>query len=279
MTVLVFDSGIGGLSVLREVRLVLPGHRIVYIGDDAGFPYGDWEEQSLTAHMVALFERFIEQFSPDLVIVACNTASTLIMPALRQRFDIPIAGIVPAIKPAAELTASGLITVLATPGTIARRYTRQLIEEFASGIEVNLVGATRLARMAENHMQQIPIKLEDLREEIAPCFIERDSRRTDIVTLGCTHYPFLVSQMRKVAPWPVDWLNPAEAVARHAASLLDSHDEILTEPGVAVSTEAGDLAIMTSGNPPAAVVRLLSGAGLMVGRGQVISTAHNRLQE
>jgi len=254
VTLLVFDSGIGGLSVLREVRLILPRRRIVYVGDDAGFPYGGREEQALVARIAALFDRYLTAFDPELAIVACNTASTSIMPALRERFTVPIIGTVPPIKPATERTASGLVSVLATPGTVKRPYVAGLIERFATNCEVTLVGSTRLAAMAERHMQQAPIDLDALAEEIKPCFLQRDGRRTDIVILGCTHYPFLVHEMRKVAPWPVDWLEPAEAIARRALSLLGDADDYDTR---------GDVAIMTSGMPPPGLGKLLAGFGLV----------------
>lgn len=259
MTLLVFDSGIGGLSVMREARMLMHQKRFVYVGDDAGFPYGDWEERALTDRMVVIFEGLIERFDPDLVIVACNTASTLIMPALRDRFDIPFVGIVPAIKPAAERTASGLFTVLATPGTVKRTYTSNLIEEFAAHCSVNLVGATQLARLAENHMQGKPIDTDLLKQEIMPCFKEENNKRTDIITLGCTHYPFLVNEMRKLAPWPVDWLDPAEAVAQQARRVMQKST---ADRRTLSLTQNDDTAIMTSNAPSSATVRLLASMGL-----------------
>lgn len=262
MTILVFDSGIGGLSVLREARMLMHDHPFVYVGDDAGFPYGDWEGEALTARMVGLFETLIEHYKPLLAIVACNTASTLIMPALRSRFDLPFVGIVPAIKPAAERTASGLITVLATPGTVQRPYTLELVRQFASHRQVNMVGATQLARLAEEHMQGRPIDMNILQAEIAPCFIEKDGKRTDIITLGCTHYPFLVNEMRKLAPWPVDWLDPAEAVSRQAKSVLTAQYSNEQPTAMTASKALNDIAIMTSGSPPESIVRLLNGLGL-----------------
>lgn len=262
MSILVFDSGIGGLSVLREARLLMHEQRFVYVGDDAGFPYGDWQEQALTERMVGLFATLMDRFNPDLAIVACNTASTLIMPALRERFDIPFVGIVPAIKPAAERTASGLVTVLATPGTVSRPYTKNLIKQFAANCEVRLVGATQLARMAEQHMQFETIDTQLLREEIRPCFVQREHRKTDIIALGCTHYPFLVNEMRKISPWPVDWLDPAYAVAQQARRLLEQNlcATLQHEPSV----PAQDLAIMTSRAPSPAICRLLRSMGMQI---------------
>ena len=258
MTILVFDSGIGGLSVLREARMWLVDQRMIYVGDDAGFPYGEWEESALLERIVGLFDTLMSAHQPKLAIIACNTASTMIMPALRQRFDIPFVGIVPAIKPAAMRTSSGMISILATPGTVNRRYTSMLVEQFAAHRDVTLVGATRLARLSENYMQGNTIDSDILLEEIAPCFVEREGKRTDIIALGCTHYPFLVNEMRKVAPWPVDWLDPAEAVAHRALQQLHSYwPQLKTSP----EEKAADIAIMTSGKPSEATARLLGSFG------------------
>lgn len=256
MAILLFDSGIGGLSVLREVRVMLPGRRIVYVGDDAGFPYGEWQEQALVPRVVGLFERCLEAYDPELAIVACNTASTLIMPALRERFEIPIVGTVPPIKPAATRTASGLVSVLATPGTVTRPYTLDLVKRHSRDARVKLVGSTGLARLAERHMQGESIDRDKLRAELMPCFVQDGSRRTDIVVLGCTHYPFLVHEMRKLAPWPVDWIEPAEAIARRVLSLIGP------TPPDDPRERMPDIALMTAGAPSPALARLLGGFGL-----------------
>lgn len=264
MTILVFDSGIGGLSVLREARMLIHEHRFIYVGDDAGFPYGDWDGDALTHRIVGLFYTLIEAYNPCLAIIACNTASTQIMPALRSRFDIPFVGIVPAIKPAAERTSSGHISVLATPGTITRKYTLNLIEQFASDVQVKLVGATKLARLAEDHMHGMQIDVDLLKAEIAPCFINRGNSRTDIITLGCTHYPFLVNEMRKLAPWPVDWLDPAEAVARQALRELQRTENLRGARRCCTHQRQQDQAIMTLSACRASTIRLLRGLGLQL---------------
>ncbi|MEH6691020.1 MAG: glutamate racemase [Pseudorhizobium pelagicum] len=258
--VLMFDSGIGGLTVLREARVLMPGRRFVYVADDAGFPYGSWEEDRLRAHIVSLFRGLIAEHDPEIAVIACNTASTLVLDDLRAAFpDTPFVGTVPAIKPAAERTRSGLISVLATPGTVKRQYTRNLIGEWASKVHVRLVGSERLAGLAETYMRQGFVDEDAVREEIAPCFIEQEGRRTDIVVLACTHYPFLVNRMRKTAPWPVDWIDPAEAIARRALSLMPEEQGLqapeLPDP---------DVAIFTSGNPDFATCRLMQGFGLRV---------------
>ena len=256
--VLMFDSGIGGLTVLREARVLMPERRFVYVADDAGFPYGGWDEEQLRERIVTLFGDLIERYDPEIAVIACNTASTLVLGDLRSAFpQTPFVGTVPAIKPAAERTRSGLISVLATPGTVKRQYTRDLIGDWASKVHVRLVGSERLAGLAETYMREGFVDESAVRDEIAPCFIEHDGRRTDIVVLACTHYPFLVNRMRKTAPWPVDWIDPAEAIARRALSLLPKerrpHEPMPTEP---------DNAVFTSGNPDPAIRRLMQGFGL-----------------
>ncbi|MBB2970294.1 glutamate racemase [Mesorhizobium sp. RMAD-H1] len=253
--ILVFDSGIGGLTVLREARVLMPDRRFVYIADDAGFPYGGWEEEALKERIVTLFGAFIARHDPEIAIIACNTASTLVLEDLRRAYPAtPFVGTVPAIKPAAERTRSGLVSVLATPGTVRRAYTRDLIQSFATRCHVRLVGSENLARMAEAHIRGETIDDDAVVKEIEPCFIETDRGRTDIVVLACTHYPFMANVFRRLAPWPVDWLDPAEAIARRARSLLSGSDG---QP-----EHGDDIAIFTSGQPDFSTRRLMQGFGL-----------------
>lgn len=257
--VLMFDSGIGGLTVLREARVLMPERRFVYVADDAAFPYGAWEEGRLRERIVGLFADLIAKHNPQIAVIACNTASTLVLADLRAAFPgTPFVGTVPAIKPAAERTRSGLISVLATPGTVKRQYTRDLIGEWASKVHVRLVGSERLAGLAETYMREGFVDEQAVRDEILPCFIEQDGLRTDIVVLACTHYPFLVNRMRKTAPWPVDWIDPAEAIARRALSLLPQSTRSEVPPS------EPDIACFTSGKPDPAIQRLMQGFGLRV---------------
>jgi len=197
-------------------------------------------------------------FRPEIAVIPCNTASTLSLASLRAAYPrTPFVGTVPAVKPAAERTRSGLVSVLATPGTVKRQYTRDLIAQWAQECHVRLVGSTQLARLAGTYMRHGFVDEEAVRAEIAPCFIEQDGRRTDIVVLACTHYPFLANRMRKTAPWPVDWLDPAEAIARRALSRLApsaAHGDTRPEPR--------DLAVFTSGKADFATRRLMQGFGL-----------------
>ena len=258
--VLVFDSGIGGLSVLREARVIMPGRRFVYVADDGGFPYGRWEEVALRDRIVDLFGGLIETHDPVLALIACNTASTIVMPALRAAYPgLPFVGTVPAIKPAAERTRSGLVSVLATPGTVKRQYTRDLIRDYADTVHVRLVGSENLAALAETYMRKGFVDEAAVKAEIDPCFVSQDGRQTDIVVLACTHFPFLVNRMRKMAPWPVDWIDPAEAIARRALAIAE------TLPGGDAMPDARDRVVFTSGRPDDSALRLMQGFGLQAG--------------
>lgn len=219
-TILVFDSGLGGLTVFSEVLKARPDARFVYAADDAGFPYGRLSEPVLADRVVAVMERLIGLHDPELVVVACNTASTLVLPHLRERFTIPFVGTVPAIKPAARVTRSGHVTVLATPGTVARDYTRDLIETYAASCKVNLVGSRRLAGFAEAELSGTPVSDEEILEELQSCFVEDGAGRTDVVALACTHYPLLLPRFQALAPWPVTWIDPAPAIAKRVVQLI-----------------------------------------------------------
>ena len=240
-TILVFDSGLGGLTVFAEVLRARPDARFIYAADDAGFPYGRLSEETLVARVLAVMERLIVRHAPDLVVVACNTASTLVLGPLRQRFGIPFVGTVPAIKPAAQASRSKRITVLATPGTVARDYTRDLIETYAAGCRVTLVGARRLAALAEAQLAGAPPADADLAAELKPCFVIDEGGQTDVVILGCTHYPLLLERLRSLAPWPVTWLDPAPAIARRVVQLLG-------EPARSPADESEALAVFTGGS-------------------------------
>ena len=146
-TVLIFNSGLGGLTVHREVAAARPDARLIYAADDAAFPYGPMEEGKLIARVTAVIGALIGKYKPDLAVVACNTASTIVLPELRARFALPFVGTVPAIKPACAGSTSKRVSVLGTEATVKREYTRTLIRQFANGVDVTLIGSARLARL------------------------------------------------------------------------------------------------------------------------------------
>ena len=238
-TILVFDSGLGGLTVLREIVAARPDAHFVYVADDAFFPYGHHSEEAVIARVVPLIGQLIDVHAPDLVTIACNTASTLVMSHLRERYRVPFVGTVPAIKPACAGSKTRRVSVLGTRGTVQREYTRRLIHDFAQGCEVTLVGSPELASLAETALSGIEVNDADLAAEIAPCFVGAGAARTDTVVLACTHYPLLLDRFVRLAPWPVAWIDPAPAIARRVIDLLG--------PPIGVADEAGAEMLFTSG--------------------------------
>ena len=243
-TILVFDSGLGGLTVLREIVRARPDAHCLYVADDAFFPYGHHREEEIIGRVVPLVGDLISEHRPDLVVIACNTASTLVMPHLRDRYSVPFVGTVPAIKPACAASKTKRVSVLGTKGTVQREYTRGLIRDFAQGCEVTLVGSAELAGLAETALNGGVVSDEEILAELTPCFVgarEDASRRTDMVVLACTHYPLLLERLNELAPWPVDWIDPAPAIARRVTSLL---------PAAQSSSDVTDAKmIFTSGRP------------------------------
>lgn len=222
MRIAVFDSAIGGLSVVREIRRQIPDASIHYLADTAVFPYGGLEPERLVARVVALMDDFIPSVDPAAVVIACNTASTLVLPPLRARFAVPFVGTVPAVKPAAEQSRSRLVSVLATPGTVRRDYTRDLVATHGQDCHFTLVGAERLASLVEADLSGEPVPDAEIAAEIAPCFVEEDGQRTDTVVLACTHYPLILDRLAALAPWPVAWIDPAPAIARRARAVTEA---------------------------------------------------------
>ena len=221
-TILVFDSGLGGLTVLREIVKARPDAHYAYVADDAFFPYGHHSEEQIIARVVPLVGKLIARHSPALVVIACNTASTLVMSHLRSAYSVPFVGTVPAIKPACASSKTKRVSVLGTKGTVKREYTRRLIDDFAQGCDVTLVGSAELASLAEAALSGHDVRDKDIAAEIAPCFVGDGGNRTDTVVLACTHYPLLLDRLTRLAPWPVDWIDPAPAIARRVSDLLGS---------------------------------------------------------
>ena len=244
-TILVFDSGLGGLTVYREIAAVRPDADFVYLADDAAFPYGALAEPALIARLVALLDEAIAIHKPDLVVIACNTAATIALPELRKKFTLPFVGTVPAIKPACIASQTRRVAVLGTEATVKREYTRTLIRDHGQGCDVDLVGAKLLAAYAEAELHGQPASDAALLAEIGPCFRD-DGTRTDTVVLACTHYPLLIARLEQIAPWPVNFIDPAPAIARRVAHLLEDTPST-RKKGTA-------RAIFTSGSAPAEIL-------------------------
>jgi glutamate racemase len=244
-TILLFDSGLGGLTVYREIAAARPSADFVYVADDAAFPYGAMEETALVRRVVGLLGELIAAHRPDLVVIACNTASTIALPDLRKTFSLPFVGTVPAIKPACTSSVTRRVSVLGTEATVTREYTRALIRDFAGDCGVTLVGSKKLAGYAEAELAGTPVDNAALAAEMAPCFIDHGAR-TDTVVLACTHYPLLLERLRRLAPWPVNFIDPAPAIARRIVDLLG--------PAPARQDAGSTRATFTSGRVPAAAL-------------------------
>lgn len=248
--ILVFDSGLGGLTVFAEVARLRPDAHLIYAADDAGFPYGDLREEALAPRVLSVMQRLIGRCAPDAIVIACNTASTLVLPHLRARFPgTPFIGTVPAIKPAASQSRSKLISVLATPGTVARDYTRELVRAYAADCQVTLIGSSKLASLAEVFMQGESPSEASIRCEIAPAFVAVDGRRTDCVVLACTHYPLLIGYFERLASWPVAWIDPAPAIARRTDHVLSEDLGFRASAGQAQTKAAQNCALFTGASP------------------------------
>lgn len=218
----VVDSGLGGISVVRALRATQGDMPLIYIADTAGFPYGNKSPEEITARAIRLVEH-AKEFAPQSpFILACNTLSTLSLEPLRIHFpQLPFVGTVPAVKTAAQQSKTKRFTLLATPNTAASKYSQDLIAQFASGCVVDSYGAPNLAAMAEAMLLGDGILDEDLRREILPAFSDDGLGRTDIIVLGCTHYPLIVERLQPLTPWPVTFIDSGDAIARRALSLGD----------------------------------------------------------
>lgn len=235
---LIFDSGVGGLSIFAEIRKQLPWCELTFVSDSAGFPYGTRSEAQLIERVERLVPALLDAYQPDILVVACNSASTVVLPVIRARFATTFVGVVPAIKPASNLSTTRSLGLLATPATISRPYTHQLIADFAGHCKVLPIGSSELVHMAEAKLRGQAIDRQRLAEIIAPFFAEDHQPPIDTIVLACTHFPLLGEELRQAAPREVNWVDSGPAIARRVASLLgtpgdtaiDHHRAVFTGP-------------------------------------------------
>ena len=218
-TVLVFDSGVGGLSVYDEVRQLLPDLHYLYAFDNEGFPYGEKSEDFIVDRVVAVVHAITQRFPLALVIIACNSASTVSLPALRERFEFPVVGVVPAIKPAARLTRNGVVGLLATRGTVKRPYTHELVAQFARECKIEMLGSAELVELAEAKLHGEEVELCDVRRAVQ--HLLRMKEPPDTVVLGCTHFPLLREELQMVLPEGTRLVDSGAAIARRTVWLLE----------------------------------------------------------
>lgn len=243
MRIGVFDSGVGGLSVLESIQRRLPQASFFYCCDSAHFPYGTKSDADVIAFTTSASRRFVSEAALDLLVIACNTASTVSLPSVRAAVSCPVVGVVPAVKPAAKHSKTRCIGVLATKAAARSDYLKELIEQFADGCEVRLCGSSKLVEMAENKIRGIPVDLVELKVEVAD-FFRASSPKVDTVVLGCTHFPLLRAELQQIEPWPIAWIDSGDAIAERVALLMTNHaskvEHSAEETGIGFCTGAVD---------------------------------------
>ncbi|HEX8533866.1 MAG TPA: glutamate racemase [Allosphingosinicella sp.] len=216
---LILDSGVGGLSVLRPIRALIPNAPIIYVADSAGYPYGTKTEAEIAARVPALLGRLAERFDPELIVIACNTASTIALAPVRAALDLPIVGTVPAIKPAAERSRSRVIGVLGTEATVRQPYVDRLSAEFAADCTVLRHGSAELVDLAEGKLRGETQDLEGYRRSLDGLLSQPGGDRIDTIVLACTHFPLVDEELAAASPRPLAFVDGKEGIARRTAWL------------------------------------------------------------
>lgn len=218
-TILFFDSGLGGFSVYKETKQLLPHCHYLYCFDNAFFPYSEKSEEEIIQRTVEICQKIDRTFPLDLIVIACNTASTVVLPPLRQCFSIPVVGTVPAIKPAAEISQNQHIGLLATKGTVKRQYVAELIEKYASHCQVEKIGSTKLVEIAEQKLRGESVDLITLKRELQSW---HNLSELDAVVLGCTHFPLIKEEIAWCLPQVKYFVDSGKAIAKRIEYLLQS---------------------------------------------------------
>jgi len=228
--VLILDSGVGGLSIMSAIQERLPHCEFYFASDNDGYPYGPKTAEYLVPRVGALVNTLIDRISPHIIVIACNTASTVALPHLREKIALPIVGVVPAIKPAAQLSHSKVIGLLATPGTISRPYTHQLIADFAPNCRVISIGSSELVEIAEAKLRGEAVDIQAIAKIIKP-FSEAtehhqplDTMPLDTIVLACTHFPLLYPELAALLPSHIRWIDSGDAISRRVEQLIKLHD-------------------------------------------------------
>jgi glutamate racemase len=238
---LIFDSGVGGLSVLAAIRREIPNAPIVYAADSAGYPYGTRSAAEIAARVPALLGRLAERYDPALIVIACNTASTIALDAVRAALDLPIVGTVPAIKPAALLSKTRTIGVLGTAATIVQPYVDRLAEEFASDCTVIRHGSAELVDLAEAKLRGEASDPATFTRILDGLLSRPGGDRIDTLVLACTHFPLIEDELRAAAGREIAFVDGNDGIARRTAWLAG--DRVWPDApgdGIAVFTGAAD---------------------------------------
>nr|WP_272942467.1 glutamate racemase [Novosphingobium sp. Rr 2-17] len=237
--IVLFDSGMGGLTVLEELRKLLPDAPVIYAADTAGLPYGTKTEAQIAARVAGLLGRMTERFAPRLVCIACNTASTIALGMVREVLEVPIVGTVPAIKPAAALTQTGVIGLLGTEATIRQAYVDRLEHEFAAGKLLLRHGAPGLVDAAEAKMRGEPVDPAVIAEAVKALRDQPGGDRIDTVVLACTHFPLVEAELAQAFGPGVRFVHGAPGIAQQIARLTAGQDYSRTRADRALFTGKG----------------------------------------
>jgi glutamate racemase len=234
--VLIFDSGVGGLSILSHVKLALPRASIVYAADNGWYPYGTKTEAEIAARVPAVLGQLAERYRPRLVIIACNTAATIALADVRAALDLPIVGTVPAIKPAALASKTRVIGVLGTEATVRQPYVDRLVGEFAADCAVVRLGSAELVQIAEDKLRGQPASPARMQAIMASLYIQENGDRIDQLVLACTHFPLLAAEIAAASPQGVALVDSGAGIARRAATLMQGEIWQEGQTGTAVFT-------------------------------------------
>ena len=221
LRVLIFDSGVGALSISSSLTNIMPELEQILLADNAFFPYGEMQEDALISRVTQLLVHSVSSFQPDCIVVACNTVSTVALDTIRDSLSIPVIGVVPAIKPAAELSSSKVIGLLATPGTINRSYTADLASEHAKDCQLISVGSTRLVEMAEQRLCGQEIDSSEMLEILEPFLAAHKQQNLDALILGCTHFPLLSDVISQQLPSSINLVDSSDAIARQVLNVIN----------------------------------------------------------
>ncbi|MGX3022242.1 glutamate racemase [Ursidibacter sp. B-7004-1] len=218
-TILLYDSGMGGLTIYDAIRQSLPEAHYLYCFDNAYFPYSEKSEEILIERAKQIVQKITQIYPLDMVVVACNTASTVVLPALREKFPFHIVGTVPAIKPAAIISQTKTIGLLATKGTVSRTYVDDLISQYASECVVEKIGTTDLVEIVEYKQQTGKVDMQRLQKVIAQW---QEHPTLDTVILGCTHFPLVKQELQQLLPNVKFFIDPGNGIAKRVIALLEN---------------------------------------------------------
>ncbi len=247
--ILLFDSGLGGLSVLEEVSRAVPDAPVIYAADTAGLPYGEKTEAEIAARVAGLLGRMSERFAPRLICIACNTASTIALGMVRSVLHVPIVGTVPAIKPAAAITRTGTIGLLGTAATIRQSYVDDLEAEFAEDKRLIRYAAPELVGAAETKLRGGPPADAVFTAAIEGLRSQPGGEAIDTIVLACTHFPLLEDELRAAIGPGITFVHGAEGIARRIQSLTQDQQFEKDCENRAIVTGPVDLALPAALSP------------------------------